>query len=511
MKQMNPEMDDTIAEYFRFLLYSEIPGSQLRKPLAHRQEAERVAIAMIELLALIDATQFDYDHAAVALRLQRIEQRDIDRFDNALIATGATRQRRLLALVRRELIESVAALDPVERQTVVAARIAAYERALTKAKFEIDADELQHRLGIFLEANQRPIPPLPPPEAPGTSAIAPAAPRSSLSASAGIAGRHVILLRDEQATQVFLDAWLQICADAEHFDASGRTSAASWAEIEHYSKTRCWGPLANAVVGELRECASVPDYLGRHWLFGRDQPPAEALDRIAGSFRWALFQWNSVMREDILAFVSDDDAVVAGFEALRHKHKITPVSAFHHAERLPGIAHGLSFRECDAFGEAALIAAASDGCAPWLVLCAHDHPSHWWRAITARMEPLVWHWALEFGRPLLLLAYRVHDAAAWRELWSHLGHDNNVAVAAVCGRVAADALRERLVLLKDSMSVDNLRCLAGDRGWAYGHVWGGGSDEHVAVFFAVDPTVTSRVAAFARGQWPDLAHSHAYW
>lgn len=508
---MNPGMDDATVEYFRLLLYSEIPGSPLRMPRADRREAERVAMATIELLALIDEAQFSYDHEAVAKRLQDVAARDADRFDHALVTIGARRQRRLLALVRRELIESVSALDPVERRTVVAARIAAYERALTRAKFEIDCGELQHRLCIFIEASQRPVPPLPPPEAPATSAIAPAAPRSSVDVATGNTGRHVILLRDEQATWDFLDAWLHICASAEHFTANGRKSAASWVEIEYKSKPKFWGPLACAIVGELRECGSVPDYLAPYWFFAGDQPQTEALDRIAGSFRWALFQWNAVMRENMLAFFSDDAAVAADFEALRHKQAITPVSAFHHVDKLPEVARGLSFRESDGFGEAALIAAESDDCAPWLVLCAHDHPSHWWRATTARMHPLLWHWTAEFGRPLLMLAYQVHDAVAWRELWSHLGHDDNVAVAAISGHVAADTLRERLVRVKNAMSVDNLRYLAGDRGWAYGHVWGGGSDEHVAVFFAVDPSVTSRVAAFARGQWPDLAHSHAYW
>jgi len=46
---------------------------------------------------------------------------------------------------------------------------------------------------------------------------------------------------------------------------------------------------------------------------------------------------------------------------------------------------------------------------------------------------------------------------------------------------------------------------------AYARVWGGGADEHSALFFARDPAVTARVAAFARERWPEYWRRHGCW
>jgi len=127
------------------------------------------------------------------------------------------------------------------------------------------------------------------------------------------------------------------------------------------------------------------------------------------------------------------------------------------------------------------------------------------------LPSLTWHWTRSLGQNLAIVVYRGTDPGAWRMLWSHIDRDDNIATIAVGGELPLDVLRERLVHIKDFISVDNLHYLAGEEGWAYAHAWGGGSDEHVALFFASDPAVTARVAAFARERWPESWRWHGCW
>ncbi|MBL8297596.1 MAG: hypothetical protein JNN30_04525 [Rhodanobacteraceae bacterium] len=505
------DTEDPSTIYFRLLLFGEAPSSPLREPGHDLSAAAQVVAAMTELFALIEMTQFYWDDQIRAARLAEISPQQVCRFDAALVAIGAIEQRRLLAIIQRELIEPVAALELAARSSAIAARLAVKGSALTGAQYGVDIEILQLKLSRYLDAVKSPAPELPPAEMPRLLPIEPEAPRSTWSTQASTGSRHVFLLRDEPATASLLDTWLQNCAVARYVDVRGSTLVARYDEAAQLTQVAMWGPLACGIVGEPRDATSAPYRVPRYWLFGRERPQAEELDHIAASFRWSLFPWGSVARQHLLAFVTDDGSLATDFSQRMRRASVSPISAFSGVDALAGIAGGVSFGEDDAFGEAALAAAERDGCAPWLVLAAYDHSGHWWRTTTARLQPELCHWTYLLGRNVMFLAYRGIDTTAWRTLWSRLSYDNNVAVAAVSGHVPTAALRERLVHIKNSASIDSLRYLAADKGWAYAHSWGGGSDEHYALFFSHDPAVTTRVANFAQQQWPQLWPYHGYW
>jgi hypothetical protein len=502
-------LNDETAVYFRLLFYSELPTSPLRKPKNEWSQTEHVAAAIVELLALIDAVQYRFDERASAALFAAIDPEQVRRFDAALVAIGCDHQRRLLALLQRKLVAEFSALDPVERVDATARRLARDEAPIVRAWFLVDTAMLQNRLTGFLEARQQ-LPELPPYEAPAWDFRERRAPVTSWRSDAGTGGRNLFLLRADDALNASIDAWLRSCESTTHYHAKNRTRVSNFAEVLAAEKQRAWGTLATSLVGEPRAGRPVPDYFGEYGIFSNDQP-SPALDRIASDFRWSLFRWPRVDDQNVLAFLSDDDAVADRFEKLADDLGASSLSSFRRFDALEGIACGLWFDERDDDGNAVLVAAEHDGCPPWLVLAARDSEWHWWRRTTLQLQPQLWHWTFHFGSPELVLGYRDIDSAAWRELWSHLSHDSNVAVAAVSGLVGVNALRERLVKVKTLMSADDLRYLAGDDGWCYAHDWGSGADEHRAIFFATDAATTARVAGFARQQWPGSAAHHGYW
>jgi hypothetical protein len=502
---------DDLEIYFRLLFYSELPTSPLRRPRAEWTDTEHVAAAMVELFALIDTVQFSYDYRMVAAHLAAVEPQHVARFDAALVAIGGARQRRLLALIQRELVESVAALDLTQRIDTIAARIERGEPSLLRAKYGIDPATLQRALFNFLTLKQALPDELPPHESPVVIFGGAQIPKTSVRKDARTGNRNIFLLGVNESTPATIDSWLQSCTNVRHYDAKGCTSVASYADIVAAGRVRKWEPLACSIVGEALMGAPDIDYLKDYWLFGRAQPPSEALDRIAGGFRWAIFQWCPIDKSLVLAFVTDDDAVADHFENSLSVSGAAPVSTIRRTRELASAASGVAFLEDDAFGDAALVAARHDECPPWLVIAAHDCPAHWWRKTTARLSPELWFWTSEYGLPLLMLAYRGIDTAEWRELWSHLSHDDNVAVAAASGHLPADTLRDCMAQIKTTASIDGLRLLAGKNGWSYAHIWGGGSSEHYAMFYAADAATTARVADFAGRQWPNRARYHWYW
>ncbi|HSX60745.1 MAG TPA: hypothetical protein VLF18_11150 [Tahibacter sp.] len=465
---------------------------------------------MIELIALVDATQFRSD-AAAADRLAPITDAQVSRFDDALVAIGAVRQRRMLALARREIVIRFASLPADERHAAIAAHHLAGGRRLWAIESRVDVDDLQRCLCAYLESTGRIPTTLPPPEAPVAIAQSLDGPRSTWAGDGGIGSRHLFVLRDEPSITPLVRAWIASSPATSHADARDITPVVGHFATDRPARTQYAPTFAQAIVGELRPGASAAFVAEPYWMFGRGRPPADDLARVVSSFRWALFQWNAPVYDRLLAFVCDDEALAIRFEKHLEDFDVAPISTFRRVDALRGVAGGLTVSEDDAFGEIAFVAAEHDDRAPWLVLCAYGTPGHWWRAITMRLQPQFLHFSSIGGHPLLMLAFRNVDPVTWRELWSRLGHDDNVAIAAVSGRVTAGDLRERLVRVKNEVSIDNLRYLAGDRGWAYAHLRGGGADEHWVLFFATDAAVTARVADFAHRQWPAQARYLAYW
>lgn len=502
---------ETSAEcHFRLMALSELPQARLRRPRSTWNEADQVAATVIELLGVIDATQFRYDDSAVAQRLARLTPPQVAAFDAALLAIGAKQQRRLLGLLQQALVAGVEP-TPAQRPAVIAERLAANDRLVLRIKYDIDSDEIARLLCAFLDDSpDHQLPQLPSYESPVTTPSWPLVPTPAPRARRTDGRHHLFILRDDDETAALLDEWIGTNPATRRFDGNGARPVASYSAALQYDQVPMWGPLTGAVIGESRSDGSSPRFLHKYWLFGSDPPQAAALDSMSAEFRWALFQWRIALADHGLALLTDDASLACRFEALLQTAHVIPSAAFLGVDRLANAAGGLSFCETTAFGEAALAAAEVDEEQPWLVLAAREGQGYWWREASAQLDPQASHWTVDAGQPLMIVVYRGSDSIAWRELWSRIGCDSNVAVAAVSGRVPIHMLRERLIRTKDHFPPDNLRYLAGDA-WAYAHTWGGGSDEHCAQFYSHDAAVTERVVAFAAAQWPDRAMYHAHW
>lgn len=512
------EAEAARRSYFRLLAFSEAPQGRLRRPSSTWNTEERVAARVLDLLRLIHVTIWTHGPAA-APYLATLTSDQLAGYRTALQAIGATKQMRLLGLLHRHLIEPFANVDPSQRQSLISERLDDRDPHFWRAWYEIDSDELQQRLCDYLDAApDQPLPPLPPHEAPHASRVAPEAPSTSLWVDVGRGQRHLFLLR-ESAAVALLDEWIANHPMSRRYDKDMSQPITSYTEAVRLQprNTPQWGNLVGSLIGKLRSEGTTPEFLYPLWLPGSDLPMAQLTDWLAANFHWTLMRWTSP-KESVLAWISDDEACADRFSALLRRHDQTAlITAYRRIDALESCSLGLEFAEYDAArntdgcGEAALIAAGDSGIAPWLVLAMRHEQGHWWRIASAQLPAHALHWTSDLDRDVALIVYRGAHLDAWRELWSRLGSDNNVAVLAVDGHIPIEALRERLVRTKDTVSIDNLRYLAGEHGWAYGHVWGGGSDEHYAMFFARDPAITARVAAFARERWPESWCRHGCW
>lgn len=517
---MTEDIDEQLAarDYFRLLALSESPQGRLRAPREQWSDAERTAADMIELLGLIDATQYRYDDAAVNARLALVTPEEASRYDAALRAIGEQHQRRLLGILQEKLLTPAMAVPADHRAFVIAFLRHANEPLIKMLRFAISMEQLQRGLCRHLETAAASLPSLPPHEAPHTSMVEPRAPSISLWRNPDRGRRHLFLLRENDAAAL-LDTWMASHPAAHRYDQGMSQPITSYTEAVQLEpkNTTHWRTLVGSLLGELQPDGAAPDFLHSRWLPGSDVPMAQLLERLAANFRWTLMRWTS-FRESVLAWVSDDEECADRFAALLHQQgEAALITAYRHIDTLEHCSLGLQFAEYDAdgntdgCGEVGLVAAGGDEAAPWLVLAMHWEQGYWWRAASARLPVHAWHWTSDLNREIAIIVYRGTDADAWRELWSRLGADDNVAILAADGRIPIEVLRERLVRTKYTISIDNLRYLAGEQGWAYGHIWGGGSDEHYALFFARDPAVTARVAAFARERWPESWRWHGCW
>ncbi|WP_386069874.1 hypothetical protein ACFJIW_05850 [Tahibacter sp. UC22_41] len=512
---------DEIAEaeaaqrrYFRLLAFSETPQSRLRLPREKWQDFDNFAAALLDLLRLVSTVQYSH-HGTAAAQIAALTPVQLHSYDEALQAIGETRQRRLLGLLYRRLVAPIAAAPPTQRHTFIAARLKDDDPILRRIWYAVDEAELELRLCNYLDAAAgNPLAELPPHEAPCTSRSMPQAPRSSLQVGVDSGPRHLFLLRDSVKAKGLLDTWIRNHPATKRYGKGYVQPVASYAEALRIQPQHApfWGPLVGNVLGELLPDGAAPDYLHEHWLAGADPPTARLLDDMTRNFRWSVLRWNAPMGEHVLAWISEDAGLAEGFAKLLFEHGDAVLfTAYRGFDTLDDCTLGLTFGEDDSFGEAAMVAAAADGETPWLIASVRESHGHWWRAASAQLSCTAWHWTSDLSRNLALLIYRGDNLAAWRKLWSRIGENDNVAAIAVGGRLPLDQLRQRIVRIKDSISIDNLRYVAGSETWAYAHVWGGGADEHSALFFSRDPAVTARVAAFARERWPERWRWHGCW
>ena len=519
---MTTAIDEQTAarDYFRLLALSESPQGRLRRPGSIWSTEERIAARVLDLLRLLHVTIWTHGPGAAPF-LATLTPEQATGYAAALQAIGATKQLRLLGLLHRRLIEPFANTDPSLRQALIADFLDNRDPLFWRVWYKIDSDELQRRLCDYLDAApDRPLPQLPPHEVPHTSRfLPPAAQTSTRQLDRGRGRRHLFLLRVNAATENALTAWILSHPQTRRYHEGHSelvTDAPGALQLD--SETTARGPLFGVQSDERQSGSTASGHASNHRTGTnvRDSSEQELLDALATNFHWVLIRWQTLPGEQTLAWISDDDDLATQFDALLYEHHDTALVGSHRGfDRLDDCARGLLFHEQDAFGEAALVAAEGQREAPWLVAAICESHGHWWRTASAGLPSLICYqtrlWSWRPHGDVTIVIYRGSDPVAWRALWGRIDRDDNIAAIAVGGELPLDVLRERLAHTGDFIGIDSLQYLAGEESWAYAHVWGGGSDEHYAMFFARDPAVTARVAAFACERWPERWRWHGCW
>jgi hypothetical protein len=125
-----------------------------------------------------------------------------------------------------------------------------------------------------------------------------------------------------------------------------------------------------------------------------------------------------------------------------------------------------------------------------LVLCEFDD-GDWWRPITALAQPV----HAEVGdMNTVRVVYRVTDRDVLRGLWSRTSYDDGIARICAPGYVNA----KQLIVMDGGRESDrSMLAFAKRHGWIYMQRYGGGSDEHYAVFAARKPELATSAYRYA--------------
>lgn len=489
--------------YFQLVALTEAPDARMRRlPHSQWQSADHHVANLLELLDLFETSYCNMD--VCIERLSRLSRSDIDRYDNALCAIDARMERHRFGICRNALLDGLEDLEQVERRPRIAARIDRHKQALYRVSYEIDLDLLQAHLIEFVQAQGIMESSLP---SPGM-AILQSVPRAEpYRCDAGTGSRSIYLLRENAATTSLLDRWTVECAATECFDPHARSHASSFRNASHISNdARIFsGPL----IGDLRKSRSASGYRKECGSFGNDVI-GTTLEAIVDDFDWAVLHWSNIGTYAAIAWASNNPEQARRFE--RHLDPVAAdclISAYVDIDALPIYATGLQFFEEEDFGEAALVAARSDGHMPWLVALYNEQTAHWWRKASAPLKACALRRFTSFASDNMVVAYRGEDITAYRELWSHLDRDDNVAIAAVSGVRDPNAMLQAAEHYYASADSDWLRQMAGKSGWAYSHIWGGGSDEHVALFWSSEAQTTRIVLDYVKNRHRRVAPG--YW
>ncbi|MDC8013881.1 hypothetical protein [Tahibacter soli] len=131
-----------------------------------------------------------------------------------------------------------------------------------------------------------------------------------------------------------------------------------------------------------------------------------------------------------------------------------------------------------------------------LVYCEfYAYSGDWWRPHTAEAQILRCGVENVCGETALRAIYRVTSARVLANLWRRTSHDDAIARACFPDTTPLDAIWKfgRLGAGAEMRTAT----FAARHGWVYTQVYGGGSDEHYAVFVAREAGLASRVYAYA--------------
>lgn len=487
--------------YLQLATLTEGPDTPLRRLPRSQSAAQRHAVDLCELIAVIDAAvQYGNPLERTAL-LAQLHADDVACMDAALLAIGATTQRRALARCYHFLTRGLHMLDAAARHQQIDERLHASPALLYRLADPVDRDELLHLLQDYLRQHSV-LPSLMLPHPPPVAAVR--ADATIVTTNQG--SRAIYLLRDNLASQQLLDRWMQRRGGAVYFGQGMHRHVPGYFELCHLvrERVRFHGPLWNGIAGELRLNATAQAMT----FPPLNQQAALEWQTLARRFRWALGQ-ASIGTHAVLVWTSDEAEIVAEFEhALKAVAAQCLISAFRRLGQPPYPVHGLCFQEEQPYGTAALVAAACDDTAPWLLAQLNSSTGHWWRKASARLPAVACCRMPYYNRDSLLVVYRSSEREAFLELWSHLSSNDNVTVAAASGKLDPEMLLQRMTETSRSAESDALRHLAGTDGWIYEHIWGGGNGEHYAIFYSTDTHISQQVEQFARDSVPDCWITH---
>lgn len=486
------------AIHRQLIRLTEAPDARVRRlPPEQLNPAEQHALALLELIRVLQELYFEDDDLTVAEGVAGLTQEQCARFDTALLALDLPHERRRLRTVWRVLLQGLEGANWDTRVLAVDERRQRHSRALWRLAFGDGAmsEHLEAQLAAYLDAQHASVPDWPRPggkQAAQSHETAPASTRTFLREGSG--DKYLFVFRQD-AAEALLDDWLRE-HPAAFYTASSRRPATTLSEARGNSNWYHGMPQA-AVIGQLKpgRTARMPS---RRDLSG---PSVDTvLAALAEDFAWAVFAWPHTLQEAPLAWLSSDAVLADAWDSnlRRHARTLALISRYRQLDSLPQLAGGVQFGESRGYGEAALAAAEGEPWLPWLIVHIPSENSHTWRRWTRRLQA---------GAILpdnagsgLRVAYRANDREAYLSLWKDLDNDRGIVEATVCGRDDPLRVLQSFNAARYRRDFHTANFLSERHGWAYWHVLGGGVGEHHAMFHAQDAAITRRVTAFAAVQ-----------
>lgn len=485
-------MDQESGKAYAYLVWcTEHPESEWRRvPRAHLSDAARNVRLVMDLLGNLDRHGWAAEYPETVALIHAYSPDELTEIGDAIASVGGTRALWYLKLLVLHLrgrrddtpMQPAAALAKLEQRPGL-------QRVLWRS-MEI-CDELVIPLSRYLEQHQldrgltfQDIGHL--------SSRAPSSPQPPHHRSPSDP-KFVILRWDHEVSLDLIDAWLGQIGGAVHFGVKASRPVSSVRQAGAHEPRHRWyfGLPDKEAIGILRAGHGHPQLS----LGALCAHPDEYIASLLSAFEWALVPMMTIEREGRFAFVSDNPQLQHRFLRFVASSRFRPfLIGFHDDPHLLGSsAEGAQFGEADQFGQVALLAAEADGELPLVGAHFCMHNGFRWFRLTEQCECLAIRGP---GDPLgarVGAVYRPPNREVFLELWSRIGRDDNIAFLSVPGGSDPQRVADHLVCNQPS----EIEIASHRFGWAYGHVWGGGADEHFAVFHAKDAAITNRVYDYA--------------
>lgn len=472
----------------------------LARDCASLSEPEWVARRVLVLLEALDTPAYHQRYQGLLALCVQLSLSDCAALADALASIDGQAMVSRLRRAHRMLGFTLTSPSTAERTRQIANLPARRLALLERLGWEIYFDNLQLRLWTYLAKHAAQVrgwqasvlPPATDPclsYSPQDPVIADARTRQQI----GSGPLSLFVLQRERGYQRLLDAWCQMRGDA---------TLVRGLQVEKiYYRTPDW---SKALHKDAALCADGPQALPQlpKSLPADSATMNQALWQLAQAQQWAIVHWYNTMRETPLIMVTADTSIARQFEELCQQPEFARavLSSYLDCEEFAAHACGAQFRESCDFGEVGLLAAEADGCAPWLVAQFDCQYGDWWRSTCARLPSLELRRLAHVHADKALAIYRATDLDAYRKLWSMTSEDRNITLACVSGRAEPGQVLDTIEQLGGVSGFREATWLSQRCGWGYMHMWGGGADEHHAMFHAQEAAISNRVYQYAASQ-----------